>query len=39
VALDAALPAVSPRAQTLARGLTARVGLTLIVAGSFVARV
>jgi len=39
VALDAALPAVSLRARTLARGLTARVGLTLVVASSFAVRV
>ena len=38
MALDAALPAV-PRAVPLARGLTARVALTLVVAGSFAARV
>lgn len=39
MALDAALPAVSPRARSLARGLTARVGLTLVVVGSFAVRV
>jgi hypothetical protein len=38
VALDAALPAI-PRSLSLARGLTARVGLTLVVAGSFAVRV
>jgi hypothetical protein len=39
VALDAALPAVSPRARAHASVLTARVGLTLVVAASFVLRV
>ncbi|HMB79558.1 MAG TPA: hypothetical protein VKI43_05805, partial [Vicinamibacterales bacterium] len=39
MALDAVLPAVPLRARTLARGLTARVVLTLVVAGSFVVRV
>jgi hypothetical protein len=39
VALDAALPAVSTRARPLARGLTARVGLTLVVLGSFAVRI
>jgi hypothetical protein len=39
VAIDAALPAVSPHARTLARGLTARVGLTLVVVSSFAVRV
>ena len=38
MALDAALPAVA-RPFALARGLTARVALTLVVAGSFAARV
>jgi hypothetical protein len=38
VALDAALPAVS-RPVALARGLTARVALTLVVAASFAVRV
>src|SRR5213075_2082386 len=38
VALDAALPAV-PRAVSLARGLTARVALTLVVGVSFALRV
>jgi hypothetical protein len=37
VALDAALPA-APRTVALARGLTARVGLTLVVLGSFAVR-
>ncbi len=37
MALDAALPAVA-RPFALARGLTARVALTLVVAGSFTAR-
>jgi hypothetical protein len=37
VAVDAALPAV-PRSFPLARGLTARVGLTLLVLSSFAAR-
>lgn len=39
MALDAVLPAVRPRARTLARGLTARVGLTLVIATSFAVRV
>jgi Dolichyl-phosphate-mannose-protein mannosyltransferase len=39
VTLDAALPAISARARPLARGLTARVGLTLVVACSFLVRI
>jgi hypothetical protein len=38
VALDAVLPAVAPRARAHTRALTARVGLTLVVAGSFALR-
>lgn len=39
MALDAALPRAFFGARSLARGLTARVGVTLIVAGSFAVRV
>jgi hypothetical protein len=39
VVFDAALPAARPRARTLARGLTARVGLTLVVACSVAMRI
>jgi len=39
VAFDAVLPAARPRARTFARGLTARVGLTLVVASSVAVRI
>lgn len=38
MALDAVLPAVAPRVRAHARALSARVGLTFVVAGSFALR-